>query len=86
MSTYYCKFSNKTMNMNSKIKHNYSKSHLYPANYIIKEDIYHNITLKNFEKIIFVCGNIYKYKFNEFCIKVKCETDNKLTTTQKKTL
>ena len=80
---YYCKFCNKTKNMNSKIKHNYSKSHLYLANYIIEEEIYHKINLKNVEKIIFECGNRYKYKFNEFCIKVKCEINNKLTTTQK---
>ena len=37
METYYCKFCNKTMNINSKIKHDYSKSHLYLANYIIKK-------------------------------------------------
>ena len=81
---YYCKFCNKSMNINSKMKHNYSKSHLYLANYIIKEEIYHNIDLKNVEKIIFDCGNRCKYEFNEFCIKVKCETDNK-STTQKET-
>ena len=81
---YYCKFCNKTMNINSKMKHNYSKSHLYLANYIIREEIYHNIDLKNVEKIIFDCGNRCKYEFNEFCIKVKCETDNK-STTQKET-
>ena len=38
-----------------------------------------------FKKIIFDCGNRYKYEFNEFCIKVKCETDNNLITTQKET-
>ena len=79
---YYFKFCNKTMNIYSKMKHNYSKSHLYLANYIIKEEIYHNIDLKNVGKIIFDCGNRCKYKFNEFCIKVKCETDNKSTTQQ----
>ena len=63
---YYCKFCNKTMNINSKIKHNYSKSHLYLANYIIKEEIYHKNNLKNVEKFIFDCGNRYKYEFNEF--------------------
>ena len=83
METYYCKFCNKTMNINSKIKHNYSKSHLYLANYLIKEEIYHNINLKNVEKIIFDCGNRYKYEFNEICIKVKCEINIKLSTTQK---
>ena len=72
------------MNINSKIKHNYSKSHLYLANYIIKEEIFHNINLKIVEKIIFDCGNRYKYEFNEFCIKVNSETNNKLGTTQKK--
>ena len=71
------------MNINSKVKHIYSKSHLYLANYIIKEEIYHNINLKNVEKIIFDCGNRYKYEFNEFCIKAKCEINNKLSTTQK---
>ena len=71
------------MNINSKMKHNYSKSHLYLANYIIKEEIYHNIDLKNVEKIILDCGNRCKYEFNEFCLKAKCETDNK-STTQKK--
>ena len=85
METYYCKFCNETMNMNSKIKHNYSKSHLYLANYIIKEEISHNISWKNVGKIIFECGNTYKYEFNEFCTKVKCEINNKLTTTQKET-
>ena len=80
----YCKFCNKTMNINSKIKHNYSKSHLYLANYIIKEEIYHNIDFKNVEKIIFDCGDRCKYEFNEFCIKVKCETDYR-STTQKET-
>ena len=83
METYYCKFCNKTMNMNSKLKHNYSKSHLYLAKYIITEEIYLNINLKNIEKIIFDCGNRYKYEFNEFCIKVKCEINKKLSTTQK---
>ena len=83
METYYCKFCNETMNINSKIKHNYSESHLYLANYIIKEEIYHNNNLKSVEKIIFDCGNRYKYEFNEFCIKVKCEIINKLNTTQK---
>ena len=71
------------MNINPKIKHNYSKSHLYLANYIIKEEIYHNINWENVEKIIFDCGNRYKYEFNEFCIKVKCEINNELSTTQK---
>ena len=83
METYCCKFCNKTVNINSKIKHNYSKSHLYLANYIVKEEIYHNINLKNVEKIIFDCGNRYKYEFNESCIKVKYEINNKLSTTQK---
>ena len=40
--------------------------------------------MKNVEKIIFDCGNRFKYEFTEFCIKVKCETDNK-STTQKET-
>ena len=40
--------------------------------------------MKNVGKFIFDCGNRCKYEFNEFCIKVKCETDNK-STTQKET-
>ena len=79
---YCCKFCNKTMNINSKTKHKYSKSHLFSANYIIREEIYHNNDLKNVGKIIFDCGNRCNYKFNEFCIKVKCETDNNSTTQQ----
>ena len=39
--------------------------------------------MKNVEKFILDCGNRYKYEFNEFCIKVKCEINNKLSTTQK---
>ena len=66
------------------MKHNYSKSHLYLTNYIIKEEIYHNIDLENVEKNIFDCGNRCKYEFNEFCIKVKCETDYR-SITQKET-
>ena len=66
------------------MKHNYSKSHLYLANYIIKEEIFYNIDLKNVGKIISNCGNRCNYEFNEFCIKVKCGTDNK-STTQKET-
>ena len=85
METYYCKFCNKTMNMNSKIKHNYSTSHLYLANYIIEEEIHNNISWKNIEKNIFECGNTHKYKFNDFCIKVRCEINNKLKTTKKET-
>ena len=85
METYYCKFCNKTMIMNSKSKHNYSKSHIYLDNNIIGEEIYNNISWKNIEKFIFECGNTHKNKFNEFCIKIKCEINNKLTTTQKET-
>ena len=81
---YYCKFCDKTMNINSKMKHNYSKSHLYLVKYIIKEEIYLNIDLENVGKIIFDCVNRCKYEFNEFCIKVKCETDDK-STSQKET-
>ena len=72
------------MNINSKKKHNYSKSHFYLANYIIKEEIYHNIDFKNVEKNIFECGDRCEYEFNEFCIKVKCETNHR-STTQKET-
>ena len=63
---YYCKFCKKTMKINSIMKHNYSKLHLYLANYIIKEEIYYNIDLKNVGKIIFDCGNRCKYELLNF--------------------
>ena len=85
MESYYCKFCNKTMNINSKPKHDYSKSHLYLTNYVIKEYNYHDVDLKNIEEIIFNRSNRYRYEFNEFCIKVKCEINNNLFTTQKET-
>ena len=85
MESYYCKFCNKTMNINSKPKHDYSKSHLYLTNYVIKEYNYHDVDLKIIEEIIFNCSNRYRYNFNEFCIKVKCEINNNLFTTQKET-
>ena len=81
METYYCKFCNKTMNIDSRPKHNYSKSHLYLTNYVIKENNYQDIDLKNVVEIIFGCSSRYKYEFIEFCIKVKCEINNKLFTT-----
>ena len=37
MESFYCKFCNKTMNINSKPKHDYSKPHLYLTNYVIKK-------------------------------------------------
>ena len=73
------------MNINSKPKHDYSKSHLYLTNYVIKEYKYHDIDLKNVAGIIFECSSRYRYKFNEFCTKVKCEINNNLFTTQKET-
>ena len=73
------------MNMNSKPKHDYSKSHLYLTNYVIKEYNYHDVDLKNVAEILFNCINRYRYNFNEFCIKVKCEINNNLFTTQKET-
>ena len=73
------------MNINSKTKHDYSKSHLYLTNYVIKNYNYHDVDLKNTEEIIFDCSNKYRYEFNEFCIKVKCEINNNLFTTQKET-
>ena len=57
MESYYCKFCNKTMNINSKLKHDYSKSHLYLTNYVMKEYNYHDVDLKNVAKIIFNCSN-----------------------------
>ena len=85
MESYYCKFCNKTMNINSKPKHDYSKSHLYLTNYVKKEYNYHDVDLKNIEEIIFNCSIRYRYIFNEFCIKVKCEINNNLFATQKET-
>ena len=85
MESYYAKFCNKAMNINSKPKHDYSKSHLYLTNYVMKEYNYHDVDLKNIEEIIFDCSNKYRYEFNEFCIKVKCEINNNLFTTQKET-
>ena len=73
------------MNINSKPKHDSSKLHLYLANYVKKEDIYHDVDLKNVAEIIFECSSRYKDKFDDFCIKVKCEINNKLFTTQKET-
>ena len=84
MESYYCKFCNKTLNTNSKSKHDYSKSHLYLTNHVIKEYKY-DVDLKNIEEIIFDCSNKYRYEFKEFCIKVKCEINNNLFTTQKET-
>ena len=85
MESYYCKLCIKTMNINSKPKHDYSKSHLNLTNYVIKEYNYHDVDLKNIEEIIFNCSNRYRYEFNEFCVKVKCEINNNLFTTQKET-
>ena len=48
------------MNINSKPKHDYSKSYLYLTNYVIKENKYHDIDLKNIEEIIFDCSNKYR--------------------------
>ena len=73
------------MNINSKRKHDSRKLHLYPAIYVIKEVFYHDVALRNVAEIIFECSSRYKYKFNEFCIKVKCGINNKLFTTQKET-
>ena len=73
------------MNINSKPKHDYSKSHLYLTNYVIEKYNYHDVDLKNIEETIFDCSNKYRYEFNEFCIKVKCEISNNLFTTQKET-
>ena len=39
--------------------------------------------MENVEKIIFDCGNRYKHEFNEFCIKVKYEINNKSSIIQK---
>ena len=41
--------------------------------------------MKNIEEIIFDCSNKYRYGFNEFCIKAKCEINNNLFTTQNET-
>ena len=73
------------MIINSKPKHDSRKLHLYLANYVIKEDVYHDVDLRNFAEFIFECSSRYKYKYNEFCIEVKCEINNKLFTTQKET-
>ena len=50
MNSYYCKFCNKTMNINLKQKHDYSKSHLYLTNYVIKEYNYHDVDLKKYRR------------------------------------
>ena len=71
--------------MKLKTKHENTKSHLYNANYITEKVIYHNVILANFGKIIFEHANIFKNRFNEFIIKVKCEIKDKLYTTQKET-
>ena len=85
MESYYCNFCNKNININSKPKQDYSKSHLYLTNYVRKEYNYLDVDLKNIEEIIFDCSIKYRYEFNEFCIKVKCEINNNLFTTQKET-
>ena len=74
------------MNINSKPKHDYSKSHLCLANCVTKEDNYHDVDLKNVAEIIFECSSRYRYKFSEFCIEVKCGINNNLFTTQKNIL
>ena len=63
---------NENINMKLKTKHENTKTHLYNANYITEEVIYHDVILANIEKIIFEHANIFKYRFNEFLIKVKC--------------
>ena len=73
------------MNKNSKPKHDSSKLHLHPATFVRKEDFCHDVDLRKVAEIIFECSSSYKYKFNEFCIKVKCEINYKLFTTQKET-
>ena len=85
MEVNYCKFCNKNINMKLKTKHDNTKSHLYNANYLTEEVIFHDVILTNVEKIIFEHANIFKYRFNEFLIKVKCEINDKLHTTQKET-
>ena len=71
--------------MKLKMKHENTKSHLYNANYITEEVIYNDVIFDDVEKIIFEHANIFKYRFNEFTIKVKCEINDKLYTTQKET-
>ena len=85
MELYYCKFCNITINMKLKTKHENTKSHLYNANYISEEVIYHDVVKKDIIKIIFKHANIFKNRFNEFIIKVKCEINDKKYTTQKET-
>ena len=85
MEVYYCKFCNKNINMKLKTKHDNTKSHLYNANYITEEVIFHDVILTNVKKIIFEHANIFKYRFNEFLIKEKCETNDNFYTTQKET-
>ena len=85
METYYCKFCNENINKKLKTKHENTKTHLYIANYITEEFLYHDDILANVEEIIFERANIFKYRFNEFIIKVKCETNDNLYTTQKET-
>ena len=85
MEVYYCKYCEKNINMKLKIKHENTKSHIYNANYITEEIVYHNIILDDFKKNIFEHANIFKYRFNEFTIKIKCEINDKLYTTQKET-
>ena len=63
MNSYYCNFCNKTININSKQKHDSSKLHLYLTNYVIEEDPYHDVDLKNVVKIVYDCANCYKNKF-----------------------
>ena len=85
MEVYYCKFCEKNINVKLKMKHENTKSHLYNANYITEEIVYHNVILDDVKKIIFEHANIFKYRFNEFLIKVKCEINGRLYTTQKET-
>ena len=80
---YYCKFCNKTVTMKLKSKHECSKSHLYNAKYITEEVIYHNILFVDVGKILFDCVSMFKCRFNEFFIKVKCEINDKLYSKQK---
>ena len=71
--------------MKLKMKHENTKSHLYNANYITEEVIYSDVISDDVKKIIFEHANIFKYRFNEFTIKVKCEINDKLYTAQKET-
>ena len=69
--------------MKLKTRYENTKSHLYIAKYITEKVIYYDVILVDVEKILFEHANIFKDRFNQFIMKVKCEINDKLYNTKR---